>query len=41
LGCWGAGYQNPWLVLTDLPPQAATLATYQFLMTSLLKAGKG
>ena len=28
LGCWGAGYQDPWLVLTDLSPQAAEACWY-------------
>ena len=23
LGCWEAGHKDPWLVLTDLPPEAA------------------
>lgn len=28
LGCWGAGHQNAWLVLTDLPPHAAQACWY-------------
>lgn len=28
LGCWGAGHQQPWLVLTDLPPAAADACWY-------------
>jgi hypothetical protein len=28
LGCWGAGHQEAWLVLTDLPPQAAEACWY-------------
>jgi hypothetical protein len=24
LACWEAGYQDPWLILTDLPPEAST-----------------
>ena len=23
MGCWEAGHKDPWLVLTDLPPEAA------------------
>jgi hypothetical protein len=28
LACWEAGYAEPWLVLTDLPPQAADVCWY-------------
>jgi len=28
LGCWSAGYQDAWLVLTDLPPSAAQACWY-------------
>jgi hypothetical protein len=28
LACWEAGYAEPWLVLTDLPPEAASAAWY-------------
>ena len=24
LACWEAGYKDPWLILTDLPPEAAS-----------------
>ena len=28
LACWGEGYADPWLVLTDLPPEAAEVGWY-------------
>ena len=28
LGCWDAGHQEAWLLLTDLPPQAANACWY-------------
>jgi hypothetical protein len=28
LACWEAGYQDPWLILTDLPPEASTACWY-------------
>ncbi|BBL74966.1 transposase [Methylomagnum ishizawai] len=28
LACWGEGHKDPWLVLTDLPPQAAEACWY-------------
>jgi Transposase DDE domain len=28
LACWGQGYEEPWLVVTDLPPQAADACWY-------------
>ena len=28
LACWEAGYKDPWLILTDLPPEAADAAWY-------------
>ena len=28
LGCWGADHKDPWLVVTDLPPQAADACWY-------------
>ena len=28
LACWGEGHADPWLVLTDLPPQAADVCWY-------------
>ena len=28
LACWGEGYTDPWLVVTDLPPQAADVCWY-------------
>jgi hypothetical protein len=28
LACWGEGHSDPWLVLTDLPPQAADVCWY-------------
>jgi Transposase DDE domain len=28
LGCWDPGHDDPWLVLTDLPPQAADACWY-------------
>lgn len=28
LACWEAGYADPWLVLTDLPPEAANVCWY-------------
>ncbi len=28
LACWGEGYADPWLVVTDLPPQAADVCWY-------------
>lgn len=28
LGCWDAGYKDPWLLLTDLPPESADAAWY-------------
>ena len=28
LGCWEAGHKDPWLVLTDLPPEAADACWY-------------
>jgi Transposase DDE domain len=28
LGCWEAGYDEPWLVLTDLPPEAGQAVWY-------------
>ena len=28
LACWEAGYKDPWLLLTDLPPEASTACWY-------------
>jgi Transposase DDE domain len=28
LACWGAGHTDPWLVVTDLPPEAADVCWY-------------
>jgi hypothetical protein len=28
LACWEAGYQDPWLILTDLPPEASDAGWY-------------
>src|SRR5262245_51131179 len=28
LACWAAGYNDPWLILTDLPPDASTAGWY-------------
>src|SRR5205807_1497845 len=28
LACWEAGYKDPWLILTDLPPETADAAWY-------------
>jgi Transposase DDE domain len=28
LACWEAGYTDPWLILTDLPPEASTACWY-------------
>lgn len=28
LGCWEPGYQDPWLIVTDLPPQQADVRWY-------------
>jgi len=28
LACWEAGYQDPWLILTDLPPEASSAGWY-------------
>ncbi len=28
LACWEAGYKDPWLMLTDLPPEASTACWY-------------
>jgi hypothetical protein len=28
LACWGEGYKDPWLILTDLPPEAADACWY-------------
>jgi DDE family transposase len=28
LACWEAGYKEPWLILTDLPPEASTACWY-------------
>jgi hypothetical protein len=28
LACWEAGYKDPWLILTDLPPEASTAGWY-------------
>jgi hypothetical protein len=28
LACWGEGYDEPWLVLTDLPPEAGSAVWY-------------
>jgi hypothetical protein len=28
LACWEAGYRDPWLILTDLPPETADAAWY-------------
>ena len=28
LACWQAGYKEPWLLLTDLPPEASTACWY-------------
>src|SRR5262244_664796 len=28
LACWEAGYKDPWLILTDLPPEASTACWY-------------
>jgi hypothetical protein len=28
LACWGEGHQEPWLLLTDLPPEAASAVWY-------------
>jgi hypothetical protein len=28
LACWGEGYAEPWLVVTDLPPEAADVCWY-------------
>src|SRR5215475_12884321 len=28
LACWEAGYKDPWLILTDLPPEASTDCWY-------------
>jgi Transposase DDE domain len=28
LACWGESYEDPWLVLTDLPPEAADVCWY-------------
>ena len=28
LACWAAGYKDPWLILTDLPPEASTACWY-------------
>ena len=28
LACWDAGYKEPWLLLTDLPPEASTACWY-------------
>src|ERR1019366_8021648 len=30
LACWGEGYADPWLVLTDLPPEAGDVCWYGF-----------
>src|SRR5262249_2916454 len=30
LGCWEEGYDEPWLVLTDLPPEAGNAVWYAF-----------
>lgn len=32
LACWGAGHEEPWLILTDLPPGAANPAWYAWRM---------
>lgn len=29
LACWQEGYADPWLILTDLPPQSANVAWYR------------
>ena len=28
LACWEAGYKDPWLILTDLPPEASSASWY-------------
>jgi hypothetical protein len=28
LACWEAGYQDPWLIVTELPPEASTACWY-------------
>jgi hypothetical protein len=28
LACWEAGYRDPWLILTDLPPEASDACWY-------------
>jgi hypothetical protein len=28
LACWETGYKDPWLILTDLPPEASTACWY-------------
>jgi len=28
LACWEPGYKDPWLILTDLPPEASTACWY-------------
>jgi hypothetical protein len=28
LACWEAGYKDPWVILTDLPPEASTACWY-------------
>ena len=28
LACWEAGYKDPWLIVTDLPPEASTACWY-------------
>src|SRR5256886_1702590 len=30
LACWEAGYKDPWLIVTDLPPEASTACWYGF-----------
>jgi hypothetical protein len=37
LACWGAQYKEPWLIVTDLPPEQASSAWYG--MRSWIEAG--
>ena len=48
LACWEAGYKDPWLILTDLPPEASTACWYglrawieQGLRSPSARAGSG
>jgi hypothetical protein len=36
LACWEAGYKDPWLILTDLPPEAGS-ACWQWQRTHMTK----